>query len=180
MHPVRGGVLLPRSSPRKCDRAHAKLLRYVDPDGYNAMGFEGNFLKPGSILTEEQLRPSLEFPQVPILLEHALAPAHGIPGHRRCDSIYILWRWEREEWAWRELARAVSPCWDWAIVLRPLAIRALEEARGPAPPELALDLEAITGRVLLALDTELRTLDKEHCRRLLGVVYDRLAARMCQ
>jgi hypothetical protein len=127
---VRGGVRLPCSSPRNIREKFLKLLSHVEPDADHGFGFEGKFFRPGSMVTDAELRPSLAFPLVPIALEYFRGPAYGIPGHRRSDYIYILWRYELELDVWRELGRASSFAWEWAVELRPLAVRALKEARG--------------------------------------------------
>ena len=105
-------------------------------------------------------------------------PAYGIPGHRRCDSIYILWRYDAATNGWRELGRAVSHSWDWAVVMRPLAVRALREARG-GQLEIVPDLPAIAGRIALLLDSELKRLEAPHRNKVLSVLHDQFAARLC-
>lgn len=175
---VRGGVKLPCSSPRNSREKFAKLLSHVDPQAEHAFGFEGRFLRPGATVTDAELRPTDAFPIVPILLEYMRGPSYGIPGRRRCDSIYILWRYERESNVWRELGRAVSFAWEWAMELRPLAVRALREARG-GQLELVWDLHAISVRIADLIDAELRSLDLPERRRVMGVLHDQFAARLC-
>lgn len=64
-----------------------------------------------------------------ILLEYSMTAAHGIPGRRRADSLYVLWQWKPGTQAWRELGRDASASWEWAVTLRRLAVRALALAR---------------------------------------------------
>lgn len=175
---VRGGVRLPCSSPRNAREKFCKLLSYVDPEAEHAFGFEGCFLRPGATVTEAELRPSREFPVDPILLEYVKGPAYGPAGRRRSDSIYILWRYDRENDTWRELGRAVSHAWEWAMELRPLAVRALREARG-GQLQLVQDLPAITQRIAVLLDRELKRLEPPERRKVLGVLHDQFAMRMC-
>jgi hypothetical protein len=175
---VRGGVRLPCSSARSCREKFLKVLSYVDPDAEHGFGFEGAFFRPGAALTDAELRPTLDYPLTPIALEYMRGPAYGIPGHKRTDSIYILWRYDRENNSWRELGRASSFSWEWAAELRPIAVRALREARG-GNLEVMPDLPAIAGRIALFLDGELRRLEPPHRKKVLGVLHDQFAARMC-
>jgi hypothetical protein len=175
---LRGGVRLPCSSPRRCREKFAKLLAYVDPHADHAFGFEGTFLRPGATVTDAQLRPTPAYPETPILLEYTRGPAYGIRGHQRSDSIYILWRYDHKVDEWRELGRSISFAWEWALELRPLAVRALREARG-SQLEIMPDLPAIAGRIAGFLDRELRSLEDAHRAKILGVLHDQFAARLC-
>lgn len=175
---VRGGVTLPCSSPRNSREKFAKLLSHVDPDGEHAFGFEGKFFRPGATVTDAELHPTAAYPETPILLEYMRGAAYGIPGRRRTDSIYILWRYDREANLWRELGRAVSFAWEWAAELRPLAVRALREAR-QGLVEVMPDFVAIAARIAMFLDRELKSLETPHRNRILGVLHDQFAARLC-
>lgn len=175
---VRGGVRLPCTSARTCPLKYVKLLCRVDPGAEHAFGFEGHIYRPGATLTDVELHPTPEYPATPIALEHMRGPAYGIPGHRRTDSIYILWRYDRETNAWRELGRAVSYAWEWAAELRPIAVRALREARG-GNLELMPDYPAIAGRIAEFLDGELKSLEVLDRQKVLGVIHDQFAARLC-
>lgn len=179
---LRAGITLPCSSPRSARSKFAKLLRHVDPDADHAFGFEGVFLRPGATVSDAQLHPSPDYPETPILLEYARGPAYGIPGHKRCDSIYILWRYDHHSNEWREIGRAVSVAWEWAIELRPLATRALREARSCSDSlqvEVMPDIPAIAGRITVFLDRELTTLEAPQRMKVLGVLHDVFAARLC-
>ncbi len=175
---VRGGVSLPCSSPRNCREKFLKLLSHVDPHAAHGFGFEGVFLRPGATVTDAQLRPGPEYPPTPVALEYMRGSVHGIPGHRRAESIYILWRYDRDHGSWRELGRAVSFAWEWAVVLRPLAVRAMREARG-TNVEIMPDLPAIAGRIAAVLDRELKSLEPPHRHQVLGVLHDQFGARLC-
>lgn len=172
---VRGGITLPCSSPRKARDKFAKLLCRVDPDAQQGFGFEGVFFRPGATVTDAELHPGPEYPEIPILLEYMRGPAYGIAGHQRTDGVYILWRYDG---LWRELGRASSFAWEWALDLRPLALRALREARA-RQVEIMPDLPAIAGRIAGLLEQELRNLEAQHRQKVLGVVHDQLAARLC-
>jgi hypothetical protein len=175
---VRGGVRLPCTSARTCREKYVKLLSYVDPEAEHGFGFEGKFYRAGSVLTDAELRPTLDYPETPIALEYLRGPAYGIPGRRRSDSVYILWRYEDDTNTWRELGRAVSSAWEWAADLRPIAVRALKEARA-GNLEVMPDLPAIAGRIAVFLDHELKRLEPPHRMKVLGVLHDQFAARLC-
>lgn len=174
---VRGGVRLPCSSPRGAREKFAKLLSYVDPDGEHGFGFEGKFVKPGQVLTDAELQPAPEFPAIPVLLEFMKGPAYGLPGHRRCDQVYILWRLS-EDRAWKELGRAVSTSWEWALELRPLAVRALREARGGPLVRVLPDLGIAAARISKMLTRELQALEDTERHKLIGVLHDEFAVRL--
>lgn len=176
---VRGGVRLPCSSARNSHEKFAKLLSHVEPDAEHAFGFAGRFVRPGTTLTDEELRPGPEFPPTPVLLEYFRGSAYGVAGRRRSDSIYILWRYDRENGSWRELGRAVSFAWEWAVELRPLAVRALREARGGQQLVILQDLPAIATRIATYLERELKTLEAPERYKVLSVLHDQFAARMC-
>jgi hypothetical protein len=175
---VRGGVKLPCSSARTSREKFVKLLSSVDPEAEHGFGFEGAFYRPGATLTDAELRPTDAFPVVPIALEYMRGPAYGIPGRKRSDSIYILWRYDDHSNSWRELGRAISFAWEWAVELRPIAVRALREARG-GNLEVMPDLPAIAGRIASFLDGELKPLERSHRMKVLGVLHDTFAARLC-
>lgn len=156
----------------------AKLLRSVDPEAHQALGFEGKFLRPGSTIAQSDLWPDPQYPEVPLLLESFPGPAYGIRGHRRCDSIYVLWRWDAASRSWGELGRTSSKAWEWAMELRPLALRALRASKRLQEPAGA-DVIAIAERISGAMDSELRLLDRSDRSRVLSVLYNHLAARMC-
>lgn len=177
--PLRGGVRLPSSSaPRERD-SFLKLLSYVDPEAEHGFGFEGVLLRPGSVVNPSELRPDNRWPETPIVLEYARGAAFGPPGRRRREQIYILWRYDMETGAWRELGRSISESWEWALDLRPLAVRALKEARSRSGViEITADLPAIAARIATFLDGELKPLEARDRARVVGVLHDQFAKRL--
>lgn len=173
---VRGGVRIPRSSPRTCRNDFAKLLRYVDPDAHCGFGFEGLLLRPGSVVTDADLWPTREYPRIPILLEAALVPAEMPASRRRMEQLYILWRYDAAQNRWCEIARARSLSWHWALELRSVAIRALAEQRTTL--HLTINLGEVQQRIASALDRELRSVDFDERWSVLGIVHDQLAGRL--
>jgi hypothetical protein len=174
---VRGGVRLPRSSPRNC-RTFLKLLSNVDPEASTGFGFEGILLHPGSTVSEAELRPSDDYPVNAVVLEYAEIPSTGHRGHNRKDQLYILWRFDRDRNLWIELGRSRSVSWEWALDLRPLAIRALREAR-ILVPEIMPNVYEIALRISGVLDLELKRLEPSDQRKVLGVLHDQFACRRC-
>lgn len=173
---VRGGVRIPRSSPRSCQTSYAKILRRVDADAGNAMGFEGDFVRPGAVVTDAQLWPDEQAPRIPIVLECASVPGQGHKtGHNRRDWLYILWRYSPERYEWTEIGRAISMCWDWAVVLRPLAVRALRESLPRV--EISVNFVEIDRRIAAMIDAELSGLEIVHQHQVLGILHHHLACR---
>lgn len=169
------GIKLPCSSARASKQSFAKLLSRVDPEAYNGFGFEGIILRPGRTFTEAELRPP-DFPSTPILLEY-VGPSGPKRGHNRNAQLYILWRYEQELRQWVELGRARSVSWEWALDLRPLAVRALREARG-SEMQVLPNLVMIAGRIAVFLDTELQPLERSDRERVLAVLHDEFASRI--
>lgn len=155
-----------------------KLLCSVDPDANHGFGFDGTFFRPGTIVSEADLRPAPEYPATPIVLEQSQAPAQGIPGNLRCYTVTILWRWEPTRNSWRELGRTLSAGTEWALTMRPLAILALAEARGGVVGP-AIDESAIARRISAFLDHEVSALPPADRVRFLAIIHDQLAMRIC-
>jgi hypothetical protein len=102
-----------------------------------------------------------------------------MPGYLRCDGLYVLWLWQPRIQQWRELARAVSEAWEWAVELRPIALRALKEARGEASAgRKAADLDGIADDISVFLDKQLDSLEPANRARLLEIIYDQVASRL--
>jgi hypothetical protein len=136
----------------------------------NGMAFLGARVKSGTSVEETALRPSAEFPERPLLLEFA-GNLPGAWGHRRTDSVYILWRYEFGRW--REVARALAVDASWVNVLRPVAIRELAGPRGTPP-------ETITQRIVDTLDAQLEMVPKHERYAAMSIIYDLFASRCAQ
>jgi hypothetical protein len=175
---LRGGIRLPRSSAPRERNCFLKLLYRVDPEADHGFGFEGIILKPGSVVAPSQLRPDDRFPETPVLLEYTPGEAYGPAGRRRRDAIYILWLYNQAKDDWREMGRAVSYSWEWAVELRPLAARTLKEARSSVEIAKLTDVPAIAERIATFLDHELTPLDPCDRLRVIGVLHDQFASRL--
>jgi hypothetical protein len=175
---VRGGVRIPRSSPRACKESYAKILTYVDPQAEHAFGFEGKIVRPGAVVTAAQLWPDDHAPRVPILLECASVPGQGKYGHKRREWLYILWRYHPDEDEWTEIGRSFSVAWEWACELRPLAVRALRESTAPAV--LSVNFIEVQRRIRALLDQELEGLERPQRWQVLGILHDQLACRVAE
>jgi len=172
--PTVATIRVPRSSARR-EQCFAKLLRYVDPRAECGFGFEGKILRPGQLVSEEELyEPG--YPPVPILLEYSQGDVSGVRGARRREPLYVLWRYDRVPGEWQEIARAASVSWEWAADLRPIAIRALREARGSV--EVLPSLPLIARRISMFLETELTTLEDSDRLKILAVLHDQFACRI--
>lgn len=169
-------IRIPRSSPVRNRPDWAKLLTSVDPEAQDGFGFEGTFISPGRYVEESELRPTPAHPAIPILLESCLLGKVVGKGHRHSPMTYILWKWENR--AWHEIARSEGLAWEWAIDLRPIAIRALDAAHGRKNEPSAKDLEATTIRIAEFLDSELQAIEAVHRAQILAALHDVLAARL--
>lgn len=166
-------IRLPAGSGVRSRHGYLKLLSRVDPEAQNGFGFEGCLLRLGAIITPAELRPTPDYPEIPVLLEYSTAPSHAAGARRRSDSLYVLWRWQ--DGAWCELGRAASASWEWAVDLRPLAIRALAQEKAV---EAAPDLPAIAHHIAGFLDEQLKILKPPDRARLLGILHDQFASRL--
>lgn len=170
---------IPCSSKRNSSIAFAKLLTRVSADAENGFGFEGTLLRPGKLLPWSALWPTPEHPKIPIVLECAGAIGKPERGWRRQaqDDLYILWRFDPVDKKWRELGRSMSDSWTWAMDLRPLAIRAIEESKGTAV-EVFVDFMLVIQRLHVLLDTELAKLPSRERGRAIAVLHDELCSRL--
>lgn len=175
---VRGGVTIPRSSPRSCKESYAKILSRVDPHADHAFGFEGKVVRPGSVVTDAYLWPREDSPRTPIVLECASVPAQGKRGHNRREWLYILWRYSPDGDEWTEIGRSFSVAWEWACELRPLAVRAIREATPGL--QIVPNFAEVQTRIRAALDQELEGLEGRQQWQVLGIVHDLLACRVAE
>jgi hypothetical protein len=172
-------VRLPRSSSRNAYMVFAKLLTKVDSKAHTGFGFEGTLLRPGTTIPLAELWPDPSYPKIPTLLECAgtINPKDGSPGKRYWPTLYILWQYDLKREQWREIARASSCSWDWAVDLRPIAVRLLEEARGTVV-EVYSGLPQVVDRIDQALEMELGRLSPLDRGRVVGALHDHLCARL--
>jgi hypothetical protein len=176
-HETVRGIRLPRTSGRTAVNSFAKLLNYVDPEASTGFGFEGKIFRPGATVTEAELWAE-GYPETPILLEYAApGPIYG-RGHNRAEQLYVLWKFDREEHAWVELGRARSVAWEWALDLRPIALRALAAARSGIT--VLPNLGVIAARISGFLDGELKPLEVPDREKVLAVIHDQFAGLMAR
>jgi hypothetical protein len=159
-------VKLPSTAVRNAPGTWLKLLSRVDPHATGGFGFEGKILRPAASVT------LFDLPDPALLLECAGTMGKGW-GHRRMEHLYVLWRYDRDRQTWRALAQTYAVNGDWALELRPRALREL----APAIPA-ALDPGAVAQRVLAVLDVEIDRADERATEAVYAVLHDRLAARV--
>jgi hypothetical protein len=165
-------IRLPRSGSRKEPNTFLKLLHRVDPGlEHSGFGFHGIYFKNGAIVPEGALRPTADYPPNAIVLE--CCGRVGSDG----EIEYRLWRLEMRQWI--EIARARSRSWEWAIDLRPIAVKALASQGYPLerridPAQLARASSRISGMI----DSELAGLDPDVGESVLAIVHDALASRL--
>lgn len=166
-------VRLPLSARHRRVLTYAKLLRRVARHAQTGFDFDGELLRPGDLIAESQLRPSSDYPAVPILLECA-GPARPGRGHSRTPETYILWRYESIRAAWNELARVEAEAWDWAPMLGPVAYLALMEQWSSEPPAEACAVAEAVDQVLVEQLERARPQDRT---KVMAIIHDRLAVR---
>ncbi len=150
----------------------AQLIRRVKSRP-GLLVFDGRWFRTGRAVEESELRPSPDYPAVPVLLEYAGSDGSG-RGHRRSRDVHILWRYDPGSHEWLELARALSTGAEWVGYLAPIVRDAL---RRP-PAEEAEEARRATERVMAVLDDELDALAGEHRSHALAFLYDHFAARL--
>lgn len=134
--------------------------------------FEGRLFRCGMRVAVSDLRPTVDYPEVPLLIEYAGNDASG-SGHNRSNDIHLLWRYEAG--AWVQLARVASQGCEWVFDILPIVQRELAAA---ALPQSVDDAEKVSNLVLGVLDRELLTLAGEGRARALSFLWDQFAARL--
>lgn len=160
---------LPRTATRRGAVCFAKLLDGVDSQAVDGFGFRGKLYRPG-----EQI-PLAELGENPVLLECTEAEgSHGDRTRKRWESLYIIWRFDRERGEWVELARAQAHASDWALCLRDAARFALGRVSWSIVPKVG---EAAT-RIRLVLDQVLEGLEPSQRSQTVAILHDEFAARI--
>jgi hypothetical protein len=131
-------------------------------------------LRCGSRVDAGALRPTVDYPEVPLLIEYAGNDASG-RGHNRSNDIHVLWRYESEAGEWVELARLLSRGPEWISDMVPIVQR---ELRGAAPIQYLEVAQKISALVLGVLDRELSALEDEGRCRVMSFLYDQFSARL--
>ena len=166
-------IRLPNTCPsNKRSFPHIRLLTSVSANGPSGMGFEGPFYKVGARV------PAADLGENPILLEHAGPQGLFKRGNAfQRENLYILWRYDWAAKDWREIARALSLDWGWALTLREPAIRALHpQARDVV--DFAERGREVTAEVLRAIDSALSVELPEVRMAALTSIYDQVAGRI--
>jgi hypothetical protein len=167
-------IWIPRTSDSRGEFTYARVLWRVHPDRTMANAFEGVLLKPGSVVEDSALWPDARYPARPLLLEFAGSDRTG-RGHNRSNQIYILWRFEPDQWQWVEIARVFTQGAEWVPMLLPLALRELGGVMPAPDPAAALDSMK---RFLAQLDDELRQVGSQERAIAIGFMYEQLGARL--
>jgi hypothetical protein len=175
----RPAIRIPCSSTRRSQQIFAKLLTRVDPEAETGFGFEGTPIKPGQLVEWEELWPTPEHPRIPVVLECAGHPK-PLNGHRRAQqpNTYVLWRFDLDREEWDAIARSESESWTWALDLRSVAARAIEESRGKEV-QVFHGIEEVVLRVRRLLDTEIGQLPPSYRAKAFAVLHDEFYVRLC-
>jgi hypothetical protein len=180
MTPSEDVVRIPCSARRNSKKVYAKLLTRVDRAAQNGFGFEGTLLRPGKIVPRAALWPTTGHPRIPVLLECAGNddPERGHRRHHQTD-LYVLWRFDSVRTEWKELARSASESWTWALDLRELAARALEESNSPAI-EVFVSYDVLAQRLDAMLTRELQRLSVLDRRRAIAILHDQFCSHIAR
>jgi hypothetical protein len=116
-----------------------------------------------------------ELGENPIVLECA-GPQGPWRGGRNRPNLWILWRYDRPAGRWQEIARALSTNWDWALVLREPAIRALRPV--PDIADFSARGREVTEELLRAIDAMLVPELPAVRALVLTSIYDRMAGKI--
>jgi hypothetical protein len=169
---VRSSIQFPNTCPQNRKHfAHIRLLTQVRPEAWNAAGFEGRLFRCGAPATHEDLGEN------PVAIECAGPQGTWKRGKHR-ETLWILWRYDWEEKRWREIARAQSTNWAWAIILREPAIRAMQVSDKSGQLNLAERGREVTEELLRAIDTALVSELPEVRTLVLTTIYDQMAGRI--
>lgn len=167
-------VRIPRTATDRREITHARLLRRT-PQRYWFSRFDRSvYLKPGSLVDESELRPTPDFPKVPLVLEYA-GRERGLGPNRRGKEIHVLWRYDPATHDWAEIARVLSEGPEWFYRLQPIIRR---ELMTHVQATCVAEARAVTDRVLELLDGELSVLEEEGRERAMCFLYDQLTARL--
>jgi hypothetical protein len=165
-------VHLPRTATSRNAITYIKLIHSVKIDHtFGGYRFDGPLFRPHATIEEAELRPSPDYPKIPLLLECAGPAAPGL-GHKRAKQLYILWKYDPARRDWDEVARTAAVDRDWTVDLGPIARRELQTK------PILVDPPGIADRVLLKLEDELEPLERRAQRLVLLAVYDRFASRV--
>jgi hypothetical protein len=168
-------ISLPNTSPanRRSGYTHVKILTAVESGAWNGAGFVGRLYPPGARIS------AAELPGGAIALEYAGPQGTWQQRNREREGLWILWRYDLEAQDWREIARAVSRDWHWAVVLRGPAIRALElAAADPIAADPTVRAQDVAYELLVAIDSALSPELPAVRKAVLSAVYDSMAGRL--
>jgi hypothetical protein len=152
----------------------AHLIRRIMHGRLGAFKFDGVFIKPGKLISEESLWPGPDWPRIPHLIEiFQSAESHAGHGGSRIDV--ILWVYESA--GWRAICRLDGCDSNWMKHVEPILARSLEQSR--------IDVEtsnfaAIAAELLTPVADHLATLEKREDREAFATeLYTRLMMIVC-
>jgi hypothetical protein len=165
-------VQIPRTTIHRREMTFATLLLRVYLRRPVA-AFEGKSFKPGALIDEAELWPTPEYPPTPVLLEFA-GKDHSGWGHRRSNSIWVLWKYDPARARWSELLKYTGQGTEWQDAFKRTAFR---EIARETPPVDAATAAAVSGRVLGVLDSELELLSAADRLLVMNYIYQEFSAR---
>jgi len=157
----RASLMLPSTARRGEPLIYIRVLHEVWPNS-RAGGWrlKGRLYRPGQRVSRDALPD-------PLVVVEAAGRSKTGRGHNRSEYLYILWHWDGE---WREVARAISPSWDWQWILGPAARKLLTTA--PIQERAARHVDEL----LTAIDCAMADVDPELRPLVCAGIEERLAA----
>ena len=165
-------VRLPRTSSRRNESTHIKLIERIRPDRCAGLAFQGKHFRGGDTIEETDLWPTPDFPARPLLLELGGIATPGW-GHNRSSHWHLLWRYVVEHSQFEEIARVEARGIDWVEALKYLAIAEL----GPERPKERETASRAAQRIVDALEAELKELDGAPRLDFLALIADEIEKR---
>jgi hypothetical protein len=147
-----------------------RLLSKVNASAWNGAGFEGRLYQPGARIAAEELG------ERPVVIE--FAGPQGQWKRKPRAHLWILWCYEWEANAWREISRALAFGREWAVTLREPAIRALAPVESPEDADPLVRGRQVSGGLLEAIDAALVMELPAVRREVLSSIYDGVAGRI--
>lgn len=165
-------IRLPCTSTRAQQKwgAHCRIVEKVHPSE-SYMPFAGSIHQPGSLVPRES------FGRRPLVIE-CVGPQGDFRRGRPREVLFILWTWNERAAEWKELVRATAANWEWVMVLREPARKAL--SFGEAEENINLKSFDLADRLVQQIDSAIEWESADVRATVLSVLYTQVAGRLVQ
>lgn len=163
-------VQLPRSSTRlEKHQAYLRIVTEIRPQSWGGVAFEGTIYAPGAVIDVGAL------PRPAVAIECA-GPVGAWQRGKHRELLYILWRFDVTRWEWIEIARTQALSWDWQLVFRDPAWRALHPR--PDLVDVIKRSRDVGDELLATIDRRLESEGGDVRASVLSWVYEQVAGRI--